>query len=238
MKKDYVKKGLAIGIILLFIGAGVYPAIAVKLNTSSTNTIDKVENKDISISDISNFNLDRLNLLMFFSMKPKLFTSMIKSYSKTSDYLCKLSSKDCLEIVDKMVKEKLSMTLNALKIIKSKGLIDSSKINIDFENLCLKISEILSRYNESTSAVETQSGSPIICSILGDTWYIIESTIYSIELIIRFTDSDFVRNLCTFIEINLYILLVAVTFLEGLFNCFYYPSDLLLINCFEGENHE
>jgi hypothetical protein len=166
MKKDYAKKGLVIGIIFLFIGVGVYPAIAVKLNTSSTNTIDKVENKDISINDISNFNLDRLNLLMFFSMKPKFFTSMIKSYSKISDNLCKLSSKDCLKIVDKMVKEKLSMTLETLKIIESKGLMDSSKTKSDYEDLYLKISEISDEYNEFSSDLETQDGPPIICLFL------------------------------------------------------------------------
>jgi hypothetical protein len=38
MVDKFVRKGLVIGIIFLFIGAGVYPAIAVKLNTS-TNTV-------------------------------------------------------------------------------------------------------------------------------------------------------------------------------------------------------
>ena len=44
MKTDYVKKGLAIGIIVLFIGAGVYPAIAVKLNTSINTVQDEKSN--------------------------------------------------------------------------------------------------------------------------------------------------------------------------------------------------
>ena len=44
MKTDYVKKGLVIGIIFLFIGAGVYPAIAVNLNTSINTVQDEKSN--------------------------------------------------------------------------------------------------------------------------------------------------------------------------------------------------
>lgn len=39
-----VRKGLTIGIIILFIGAGVYPAIAVKLNTSINAAQDEKSN--------------------------------------------------------------------------------------------------------------------------------------------------------------------------------------------------
>jgi hypothetical protein len=46
MKTDYVKKGLVVGIIFLFIGAGVYPAIAVKLNTSINTVQDEKSNVD------------------------------------------------------------------------------------------------------------------------------------------------------------------------------------------------
>jgi len=41
---------LVIGIVVLFIGVGIYPAIAVKINTL-TNINDSVENKDKSIND-------------------------------------------------------------------------------------------------------------------------------------------------------------------------------------------
>ena len=41
-----VRKGLVVGIIFLFIGAGVYPAIAVKLNTSINTVQDEKSNVD------------------------------------------------------------------------------------------------------------------------------------------------------------------------------------------------
>jgi hypothetical protein len=226
MKKDYAKKGLVIGIIFLFIGVGVYPAIAVKLNTSSTNTIDKVENKNISINDISNFNLNKLNLLMFLSMKPKLFTSMIKSYSKTSDNLCKLSSKDCLKIVDKMVKEKLTMTLNALKIIKSKNLIDSSKTKLNYEDIHLKISEISNKYNESFSAFETQDFPLIICIFIEVAF---EAAAFTLGVIWAFM-SEHKNNSIIYwglmpIVISIYGLCGILLSLEIYYDCFPYPPE-------------
>jgi hypothetical protein len=42
-------KGLVVGIILLFIGAGVYPAIAVKLNTSINAVQDEKSNVNAKI---------------------------------------------------------------------------------------------------------------------------------------------------------------------------------------------
>ena len=222
MKTDYVKKGLAVGIILLFIGAGVYPAIAVKLNTSLTNTIDKVENKDISINDISNFNFDRLNLLMFFSMKPKLFTPILKSYSKISNDLCKLSSKDCLKIVNKMVKEKLTMTLKALEIIKSKSLIDSSKTKIDYEDIYLKISEISSKYDESSFTSETQER--LICKYLGIIGNILEDVLSNIADIRDNTKSIFVFMVCMSIIVPLVIIAIYNMMLMMKLDCIPHPS--------------
>ena len=39
-----VRKGLVVGIVVLFIGAGVYPAIAVKLNTTINTVQDEKSN--------------------------------------------------------------------------------------------------------------------------------------------------------------------------------------------------
>jgi hypothetical protein len=64
------------------------------------------------------------------------------------------------------VKEKLAMTLNALKIIKSKSLIDSSKTKSDYEDIYLKISEISDEYNELSSTFEKQDLNDNICFIL------------------------------------------------------------------------
>jgi len=189
------KKGLVVGIIVLFIGVGVYPAIAVKINTS-TDIIDRLENKDDSINDISNFDFDKLSPLMFFSMNPKLLNSMLKIYSKIFIDLYKLSSKDCLEKINKMVKEKLSITLNILKIIESKDLIGSLKMKLNYENVYLKLSEISDEYNEFSSAFEKQGGPPIICDFLSKCMDSIWSNMEKIVEIYNKTDSDLVRSIC------------------------------------------
>ena len=44
-----VRKSLVVGIIFLFIGVGVYPAIAVKLNTSINTVQDEKSNVDAKI---------------------------------------------------------------------------------------------------------------------------------------------------------------------------------------------
>jgi len=221
MRDRLVRKGLVIGIIVLFVGVSVYPAFAVKIN-SSTNINNNVENKDKSINEISNLDLNKLNFLMFFSMNPKFFNTMLKSYSKNFIELYKISNKDCLEKINKMVKEKLSMTLKILKIIESKGLIDSSKIKIEIEDLYLKISDISDEYNELSPAFETQDYPPIICSILLATLFALIEAYNAVVLIEMYTDSDIIRNLCFFIEEKLNSLMFPVWLLIDIL-CSDYP---------------
>ena len=193
MQNNLLKKGLVVGILVLFIGVGVYPAIAVNPVTSTNITqdeeiivVEETEPKDylfqtiIDIAnnpevqdlfehaenDLINYEFDSRSVVLELLFKnPRLLFSMLFSKSSiTYDYLDSAYNRGC-EITNVLGEDKVIEMVESIEIANPELFDKLTNIIVNNEELSNKIAE-LAELNGELKQDSPFQDYPILCAIL------------------------------------------------------------------------
>jgi hypothetical protein len=236
-------KGLVVGIILLFIGAGVYPAIAVKLNTSINAVQDEKSNvnaKDYlfqTIIDIAN-NPDVKDLIkdnyelfipdtdfnsvfrQILFKKPIFFFSLLFTRpSITYKYLDACYNRGC-EITNILGEDK-TLEITASARITNPEIFDKfNNIIMNNEELPSKITT-LKEMNKELKQGQPFKDYPIICAKLNSIFNALCIPIlYLYKLILKYRDNPILVEFFTkLIYMSIIPLFIVGNIMIWIFNC-------------------
>ena len=244
-----VKKGLALAVILLFIGVSYQPIIAEKTTsvekTSNYNNVDFKEAKEYlfqTIVEISNnpevkefLNENKLNIITNYydcknevkkisSQNPKLLKSILFTKPKTTYEYLETNYNNGLNIIDILGEEESFDIVESVKIVNTDLFNDLKNIISNDEKLSNRIS-VLEEMNNNLMSKPDFSDHPIICRILG---------ILFLPVVISVALAMFIKHFFfNFIRRHIFsIIFLAIPFISILIYGFPILVLLVLFGCF------
>jgi len=165
MKKDLLRKTLVLGVIILFVGAGVQSVFAVDIPEKEEiepkdylfETIVSIANnpdvQDLLDEYKNNFNFDLNNQYIFrqlFFKNPDLLCSMVFTKTKTTSQYIDKTYNQGIELINIFGEEKAYEMLDSIELTNPELLDDLNNIIINDEELSNRISTLEELNNETS----------------------------------------------------------------------------------------
>jgi len=249
MKKEYLVKTFALGIVALFICVSYQPIIAEKTTsvdkTSNYNNVDFEEAKEYlfqTIVEISNnqdvkefLNENKLNIISNYydcknevqkisSQNPKLLKSILFTKPEMTYEYLETNYNNGLEIKDILGEEESLDIVESVKIVNPDLFIELKNIIANDEKLSNRIS-VLEEMNNNLISKLDFSDHPIICRILGILFLPVVISVALALFIKRFFFNFIRRHLFS-------IIFLAIPFISILIYGFPIFVLLVLFGCF------